>query len=247
MPRSIADGSTAAPSRSVGVITYLAQDRHSSYGRDSLGMLKRSVRSLFKYYNARAKDDVLFFHTGLNVSVQQSVLPLCAGARARFLELEAHHFSTAPAAAQSTTRFCGSLRLTPKSPTLNTMTIDHARCSNEDAAATMPLRWHCAPRPGFAALAALSVLAVLAVLAALHVDHGSSMRPTLDCGVTEPPPFCTRQWRTDPLRLGAAPAPPRPPHARITVRLRSVAPPAHRPLLRSPHARGHWMSSVRRP
>ena len=57
MPRSIADGSTAAPSRSVGVITYLAQDRHSSYGRDSLGMLKRSVRSLFKYYNARAKDD----------------------------------------------------------------------------------------------------------------------------------------------------------------------------------------------
>ena len=79
---------------------FLAQDRHSSYGRDSLGMLKRSVRSLFKYYNARAKDDVLFFHTGLNVS-RQSVLPLCAGARARFLELEAHHFSTAPAAAQS--------------------------------------------------------------------------------------------------------------------------------------------------
>ena len=94
MPRSFADWSTAAPSHSVGVITYLAQDRHSSYGRDSLGMLKRSVRSLFKYYNARAKDDVLFFHTGLNASVQQSVLPLCAGARARFLELEAHHFST---------------------------------------------------------------------------------------------------------------------------------------------------------
>ena len=82
--------------RSLGVITYLAQDRHSSYGRDSLGMLKRSVTSLFENYNRRAKDDVLFFHVGLNASVQQSVLPLCAGARARFLELEAHHFQTPP-------------------------------------------------------------------------------------------------------------------------------------------------------
>ena len=114
--------------------------------------------------------------------------------------LDAPLDAPAPAAAQSTTRFCGSLRLTPKYPTLTTMTIDHARCSNEDAAATMPLRRHCAPRPGFAALAALAALHV----AALHIDHRGSTRPTLDPGETEPPPSCTRQWRTDPLRLGLA-------------------------------------------
>ena len=82
--------------RSLGVITYLAQDRHSSYGRDSLSMLKQSVTSLFEYYNRRARDDVLFFHTGLNESVQQSVLPLCAGATARFRLLEPYHFETPP-------------------------------------------------------------------------------------------------------------------------------------------------------
>ena len=79
-----------------GVITYLAQDRHSSYGRDSLTMLKRSLTSLFEYYNAVAKDDVLLFHTGMSEAAQSSVLPLCAGAHARFLKLAAHHFETPP-------------------------------------------------------------------------------------------------------------------------------------------------------
>ena len=47
-----------------GVITYLAQERHSSYGRESIELLKVSVASLFRFYNSRAGDDVLFFHTG---------------------------------------------------------------------------------------------------------------------------------------------------------------------------------------
>ena len=89
-------GQPMAAPRSLGVITYLAQDRHSSYGRDSLSMLRKSLVSLFEHYNKLAKDDVLFFHTGLNQSVQQSVLPLCDGARARFLQLEEHHFRTPP-------------------------------------------------------------------------------------------------------------------------------------------------------
>ena len=85
-----------AASRSLGVITYLAQDRHSSYGRDSLSMLKKSVESLFMYYNAVHKDDVIFFHTGLNSSVQQEVLQLCSGSSARFLKLAPHHFQAPP-------------------------------------------------------------------------------------------------------------------------------------------------------
>jgi hypothetical protein len=84
------------PTRSLGVITYLAQDRHSSYGRDSLAILKRSVVSLFEHYNRRARDDVIFFHTGLNATVQQDVLTLCDGSQARFLQLEPYHFETPP-------------------------------------------------------------------------------------------------------------------------------------------------------
>ena len=78
------------------MITYLAQDRHSSYGRDSLTMLRRSVTLLFEHYNRKAKDDMLFFHTGLNASVQASVLELCRESRARFLLLASHHFRTPP-------------------------------------------------------------------------------------------------------------------------------------------------------
>ena len=83
--------------RSLGVITYLAQDRHSSYvGRNSLQLLRHSVSSLFTFYNQWAKDDVIFFHTGLNSSAQQSVLNLCEGADALFLRLESHHFELPP-------------------------------------------------------------------------------------------------------------------------------------------------------
>ena len=95
MPSRSGDG-TEAP-RSLGVITYLAQDHHSSYaGRNSLEMLQRSVESLFKYYNRRAHDDVIFFHTGVNASSQRKVLALCNGARARFLRLPPHHFELPP-------------------------------------------------------------------------------------------------------------------------------------------------------
>ena len=41
-----------------GVIVYLAQSRHSSYGgRASITLLKRSVSLLFQNYNAEAMDD----------------------------------------------------------------------------------------------------------------------------------------------------------------------------------------------
>ena len=81
--------------KSRGVIVYLAQARHSSYGRDSISLLRMSVASLFRYYNSRAGDDVIFFHTGLERMEQHSVLRLCTGARARFLRVPARHF-TAP-------------------------------------------------------------------------------------------------------------------------------------------------------
>ena len=37
--------------RTPGAIVYLAQKRHSSYGRDSIGLLTRSLRLLFENYN----------------------------------------------------------------------------------------------------------------------------------------------------------------------------------------------------
>ena len=79
-----------------GVITYLAQERHSSYGRDSIELLKVSVRSLFRYYNARAHDDVIFFHTGVSAFHRETILGLCAGAHAQFMELPPEHFKLLP-------------------------------------------------------------------------------------------------------------------------------------------------------
>ena len=48
----------------IGAIVYLAQARHSSYGRDSLKLLHASVESLFRHYNGKHHDDVLFLHFG---------------------------------------------------------------------------------------------------------------------------------------------------------------------------------------
>ena len=49
---------------------------------------------LYRNYNARAKDDVLFLHTGdVPLNAQRDVLELCAGGgHARFHQLAAHHF-----------------------------------------------------------------------------------------------------------------------------------------------------------
>eukprot|EP00512_Aurantiochytrium_limacinum_P009669 CAMPEP_0171544546 /NCGR_PEP_ID=MMETSP0960-20121227/3565_1 /TAXON_ID=87120 /ORGANISM="Aurantiochytrium limacinum, Strain ATCCMYA-1381" /LENGTH=827 /DNA_ID=CAMNT_0012092375 /DNA_START=95 /DNA_END=2574 /DNA_ORIENTATION=+ len=47
-----------------GCIVYLAQKRHSSYSRDSLGMLERSLDLLYQNYNAEFRRDVLIFHNG---------------------------------------------------------------------------------------------------------------------------------------------------------------------------------------
>jgi len=51
-------------SERVGCIVYLAQKRHSSYMRDSFGMLEKSLDLLYKNYNYEFKQDVLVFHTG---------------------------------------------------------------------------------------------------------------------------------------------------------------------------------------
>ena len=77
----------------IGAIVYLAQARHSSYGRDSLKLLHASVESLFRHYNEKHRDDVLFLHFGdVNHTAQQSVLNLCSGAHARFLQLPQSYF-----------------------------------------------------------------------------------------------------------------------------------------------------------
>lgn len=78
--------------RSMGVIVYLTQVRHSSYGRDSLFLLRRSVRLLFAHYNRRARDDVLFLHTGVPLLEQHRVTSLCAGSHAHWMELPHEHF-----------------------------------------------------------------------------------------------------------------------------------------------------------
>lgn len=61
--------------QTLGVIVYLAQARHSSYGRDSLQLLRLSVRSLMQNYNFRNRDDMLFLHAGdINMTSQRSIL-----------------------------------------------------------------------------------------------------------------------------------------------------------------------------
>lgn len=86
-----------APAQSSGVIVYLTQLRHSSYGRNSLELLKQSVNLLYRHYNSAHQDDVLFFHTGdFPLTAQQEVLALCLNSRARFYELPKHHFEVPP-------------------------------------------------------------------------------------------------------------------------------------------------------
>ena len=77
---------------------YLVQEKHSSYGRDSLGLLKRSVSLLFDHYNAAQQDPVIFFHTGnFSESGQQQVLSLCGSSPATFEMLNLTKYWTVPA------------------------------------------------------------------------------------------------------------------------------------------------------
>ena len=84
--------------RGAGVIVYLAQARHSSYGRDSLKLLRGSISSLVENYLAAHKDDVMFLHFGeVPLSEQRTLVALCGeGVYARFLTVPAN-YSTVPA------------------------------------------------------------------------------------------------------------------------------------------------------
>ena len=85
--------------RSRGVIVYLTQKQHSSYGRDSQSLLHESIRLLFENYNAAQLDDLWFFHTGdVPVHDQQHVLSLCQPARAEYVQLAPWHFQLPPGA-----------------------------------------------------------------------------------------------------------------------------------------------------
>ena len=84
--------------QSLGVIVYLAQARHSSYGRDSLALLRRSLSSLMQNYNAVQRDDIMFLHTGdVNKSAQRSILTAVGNdVAARFVQLGAYDFALPP-------------------------------------------------------------------------------------------------------------------------------------------------------
>ncbi len=86
-----------------GVIVYLAQSKHSSYGRDSMSMLLRSVALLMRFYNAAQRDDMWFAHTGdVPADEQAAVLRRCHPANATFVQLDKRrHFILPPGAARS--------------------------------------------------------------------------------------------------------------------------------------------------
>ena len=95
--------STAAPGDVVaqhprGAIVYLTQSRPSSTiyeGRDHLHNLRQSVRLLYRHYNDKQRDDVLFFHDGtVPLDEQKEVLRLCVAGTAQFVRLARSHFET---------------------------------------------------------------------------------------------------------------------------------------------------------
>jgi hypothetical protein len=89
-----------------GAVVYLTKASKSAYHDDSLALLQQSVRMLYANYNAAARDDVIFFHTGdIGVAEQRSVLSLCHEG-ARFVQLAPHHFKL-PSNINSTSR-CAS-------------------------------------------------------------------------------------------------------------------------------------------
>ena len=81
--------------RSEGVVVYLAQARHSSYGRDSLKLLRDSVRHLATNYLNEHCDDVMFMHFGeVNEASQAQVLQLAGEVHARFYLLDEQYRTT---------------------------------------------------------------------------------------------------------------------------------------------------------
>ena len=86
---------TLPRARTPGAIVYLAQKRHSSYGRDSIGLLTRSLRLLFENYNDAYRDDVLVFHEGeFTPSDQASIID--GRAPIRFARLPTRYWSMPP-------------------------------------------------------------------------------------------------------------------------------------------------------
>ena len=83
--------------RTLGVIVYLTQARHSSYGRDSLKLLRRSVEALVENYLAEHNDDVIFLHYGeVPRDRQDELIAVCGSSvHARFLTLNSS-FTTPP-------------------------------------------------------------------------------------------------------------------------------------------------------
>ena len=60
-PRGAMEASSPTPPR--GAIAYLAQGvRHSTYGRDSLALLRRSLSLLYENYAAADAADTILFH-----------------------------------------------------------------------------------------------------------------------------------------------------------------------------------------
>lgn len=85
--------------RTSGVIVYLAQGgRHSSYGRDSVKLLRSSVQRLVDNYLGTHKDDVLFFHFGdVPDNVQHELVALCGfDVNARFLMAPSNYTTVPP-------------------------------------------------------------------------------------------------------------------------------------------------------
>ncbi len=81
--------------RTAGAIVYLAQKRHSSYGRDSIGLLTRSLRLLFANYNDKFRDDVLVFHEGDFTPRDQASI-IDGRAPIRFARLPTRYWSMPP-------------------------------------------------------------------------------------------------------------------------------------------------------
>ena len=92
----MAAGTSVRPS--LGVIVYLTQARHSSYGRDSLKLLRDSLRSLVESYLAEHRDDVLFLHYGeVPADQQRALISQCGqGVRARFMTLPQNYTTVPP-------------------------------------------------------------------------------------------------------------------------------------------------------
>ena len=94
------------------MVVYLVQVRHSSYGRDSLGLLRTSVQSLVTNYLAEHCDDLMFMHHGeVNETVQKQVLLLSGNVSARFLLLP-EEYRTVPSGTPDESKWVQPKRFT---------------------------------------------------------------------------------------------------------------------------------------